>query len=209
MAWGGDPNTLGGVVTKEAAREAAEALRNTKKQTERAARKPLERVRRQNAQDYPDWQADLFIGPGEEKLQFENYVESLIEGGALTESAKHTYRHTLTNHIKGTKLGRKNIRFIEPEDVEEFWRSLNVGDGAKRNIAQVLRKGFARGVRRGLIDINPMSRADIDVPSKKKRVRGAIQVLEPEGNSGHSRRPQPATGIGSSSRPWATASPGG
>jgi integrase len=28
--------------------------------------------------------------------------------------------------------------------------------------------------------VNPLSRADIDVPSKKRRVRGAIQVLEPD-----------------------------
>ncbi len=158
----------------------AETLRDQKRLLERAARKPLERVRKHNAQDYPGWQQDLFIGPGEEDLRFENYVESLIDGAAITESAKHTYRHTLTNHIKGTKLGRKNIRFIEPEDVEEFWRSLDVGDGAKRNIAQVLRKGFTRAVRRGLIDVNPLSRADVGVPSKKKRVRGAIRVLEPE-----------------------------
>jgi hypothetical protein len=59
--------------------------------------------------------------------------------------------------------------------VDEFWNALDVGDGAKRNIAQLLRKGFARALRRGLIDVNPLSRADIDVPSKKRRVRGAIQ----------------------------------
>ena len=28
--------------------------------------------------------------------------------------------------------------------------------------------------------MNPLSRADIDVPSKKRRVRSAIQVLEPD-----------------------------
>ncbi len=80
---------------------------------------------------------------------------------------RDTYRHTLTNHIAGTLLGRKN--------------ALAVRDGARRNIAQVLRKGFTRALKRGLIEVNPVVRADIEVPSKKRRVRGPIQVLEPEG----------------------------
>lgn len=181
VQWG-HPGTAGEDFTKKDARRAADALKEQKQQTERRHRGPLERVERQNAEDYPEWNPAVvdYIGEGEDKLRFETYVESLIDGGAITESAKHTYRHTLTNHIRGTDLGRKNVRFIDPEDVEKFWNALDVGDGAKRNIAQVLRKGFTRALRRGLIDMNPMTRADIDVPSKKRRVRGAIRVLEPE-----------------------------
>jgi integrase len=180
IKWGGNPNTIGGSVTKEEARRDAEGLAAEKRKTERASRRPLERVKKHNLQDYPDWQQDLFVGPSEDNLRFENYLESLIDGGAITESAKHTYRHTLKNHVRDSELGRENVKFIDAEDVEEFWNALHVGDGAKRNIAQLLRKGFARALRRGLIEVNPLSRADIDVPSKKRRVRGAIQVLEPD-----------------------------
>ncbi len=59
-------------------------------------------MRKHNRQDYPDWPQDLLVGPGEENLRFENYLESLIDGGAITESAKHTYRHTLKNHVRDT-----------------------------------------------------------------------------------------------------------
>jgi hypothetical protein len=36
-----------------------------------------------------------------------------------------TYLHSLRNHIEGTPFGRKNIRMIEPADVEAFWFSLD------------------------------------------------------------------------------------
>ncbi len=180
----GGPDTL--TVTKEDAHHAAEALEAEKRQKEPAYRKPLERIQRQLVQDDPTYQPLFsdsgrdYIGEGEDKQRFENYVEALIDGGAITDSAKHTYRHTLNNHIRGTALGRKNIRFIDPDDVEAFWNALTCGDGARRNIAQVLRKGFTRALRRGLIEVNPMTRSDIEVPSKKKRVRGAVKVLEPD-----------------------------
>ena len=69
---------------------------------------------RQNAQDYPEGHPARrtldYVGEGEEQLRFENYVGSLIDGGAITESAKHTYQHTLKNHISGTKLGRTALK---------------------------------------------------------------------------------------------------
>jgi site-specific recombinase XerD len=152
------------------------------KTRERGYGKPLDRVAKWAKEDgyEPIFSGSDFVGNGEEGQRFENYVAALIDGGAITDSAKHTYRHTLTNHIAGTPLGRKNVRFIDPEDVETFWRALDAGDGARRNIAQVLRKGFTRALKRELIEVNPMVRADIEVPSKKRRVRGAIEVLEPE-----------------------------
>lgn len=158
-------------VTKEDARARAEALAEKKRQTERAYRKPLQRAIQHNVEDYPGWSPSIdYVGADDEPLRFENYVEGLIDGGAITESAKHTYRHTLVNHIQGTALGRKNIRMIESDDISEFWNALDEGDGAKRNIAQVPRKGFTRALKRGDIDINPMVHADIQVPSKKTRV---------------------------------------
>ncbi len=170
-------------ITKESARRSAEGFRDEIKSSESAARKPFERMQKQLHQIDPNYRPlfsgdNDYIGDGENGQRFENYVGRLIESGALTDSAKHTYRHTLSNHIRGTVMGRKNLRFIDPEDVEAFWNSLTCGDGAKRNIAQVLRKGFTRAVKRGFIESNPMHRADIEVPSKKRRVRGAIRVLE-------------------------------
>ncbi|MDP9185092.1 MAG: hypothetical protein M3O29_05435, partial [Actinomycetota bacterium] len=169
-------------ITKESARRSAEGFRDEMTSKERAARKPFERMQKQLRQMDPTYQPIFsdndYIGEGEDGQRFENYVARLIDGGAITDSAKHTYRHTLKNHIRGTPLGLKNIRFIDPDDVEAFWNALSCGDGARRNIAQVLRKGFSRAVKRGLIEANPMLRADIEVPSKRKRVRGAARVLE-------------------------------
>jgi integrase len=176
----GEPITI----TKEMARTHAEAFRDEVKKQERAARRPLERVQRELAAVDPSYRPVFstsdqdYIGVGEDAQRFENYLARLIDGGAITDSAKATYRHTLKNHIRGTPLGLKNLRFIDADDVEAFWDALRCGDGARRNIAQVLRKGFSRALKRRLIDTNPMLQSDIEVPSKKLRVRGPIEVLE-------------------------------
>jgi integrase len=178
---GGDPDTLGGVVMKEGARQGRRGAR--RRETEDRARVSGAARAREEAQSsgLPGAAARPVRRPrrGEPPVRELPGVADRWRC-AITESAKHTYRHTLKNHVRDTKLGRKNVKFIDAEDVEEFWNAVDVGDGAKRNIAQLLRKGFARALRRGLIDVNPLSRADIDVPSKKRRVRGAIQVLEPD-----------------------------
>ncbi len=55
--------------SKEEARRQAEALAEQKRQTERAYRKPLERVMRQNAEDDPGWNRSAnYIGNGEDEL---------------------------------------------------------------------------------------------------------------------------------------------
>jgi len=162
-------------ITKERAR-VAEAFAAQARTEERAYRRPLEKVQRELAARDPLYRpifgssADQdYIGDDEDGQRFQNYVLRLIQNDAISESARETYGHTLRNHIEGT-LGLKNIRFIDPEDIENFWFALRCGDGAKRNIAQVLAKGFSRAVKRGLIETNPMRRADIQVPSKRKRI---------------------------------------
>jgi hypothetical protein len=132
------------VLSKEDARSSADALAAEMKTRERGYGKPRDRVAKWAKEGgyEPIFGDSDFIGKGEDGQRFENYVAALIDGGAITESAKHTYRHTLTNHIAGTPLGRKNVRFVDERDIEDFWRALTVGDGARRNIAQVLRKGF-------------------------------------------------------------------
>ena len=185
VEWNDDPTKPDHMMTKEEARKRAQGAAAEYSKRERAYRKPLERAIKENAETYPDghparMRMTEYIADGEEHARFENYIARLIDGGATTESAKATYRHTLKNHIVGTPLGRKNIGHIDAEDVESFWRALDIGDGAKRNVAQVLRKGFTRALRRGLIDVSPLARADIEVPSKKRRIRGPIEVLEPE-----------------------------
>lgn len=179
----GGPDRL--VLTRGSARKAAEGFATEMRAKEAAALVPYKRIQKQLLQIDPNYRPlfsgdNDYIGDDEDGQRFEKYVEKLISAGAITDSAKHTYRHTLENHIVGTPLGRRNVRFVDAEDVESFWNSLTCGDGARRNVAQVLRKGFTRAVKRGLIELNPMTRADIEVPSKRKRVRGAIEVLEPE-----------------------------
>jgi hypothetical protein len=111
-----------------------------------------------------------------------NNPESLIDGGAITESAKHTYRHTLKNHVRDTKLAWREERQVHRcggrRRVRERPRCRRWGKAQHRPApAEGLRASPPAGPDRG----EPaLSRAAIDVPSKKRRVRGAIQVLEPD-----------------------------
>jgi hypothetical protein len=68
VAWG-KPGTAGEDFTKDKAHKAAEALVEGKRKSERGYRKPLERLNRHDAEDYPDWQPLFqdFVGDGEEK----------------------------------------------------------------------------------------------------------------------------------------------
>lgn len=166
-------------VTKEDAHRAAQGLAERKRQTERAFRKPLERVMRHNKEDYPDRPSLMdFIGQGEEELRLQNYLRALVENDkTLRPSTRELYLRNIRHHIAGTPLGLKNMRFIEPEDVEEYWGDLDIGPGAQRNVWQLIRKAFNKARRRGLIDVSPLERADIRTPSKRIRVNGEPEPL--------------------------------
>jgi hypothetical protein len=79
-------------ITKESARRSAEGFRDEMKSKERAARKPYERMQKQLRQIDPNYRPlfsgdNDYIGDGEDGQRFENYVDRLIESGALTDSA--------------------------------------------------------------------------------------------------------------------------
>jgi hypothetical protein len=59
-------------------------------------------VRKHNRQDYPDWRKTCSSAQARRTSGSRNNPESLIDGGAITESAKHIYRHTLKNHVRDT-----------------------------------------------------------------------------------------------------------
>jgi hypothetical protein len=88
---GGDPDTRGGVLTKEKARKAAEALAEEKAE-DRARVSGAARAREEAQPAGLPWRTS----------GSRNNPESLIDGGAITESAKHIYRHTLKNHVRDT-----------------------------------------------------------------------------------------------------------
>lgn len=83
-------------LSKEDARRGAESLAGEMRKKERQYRKPQERVAKWSKEDgyEPIFGDSDFVGDGEEGQRFENYVAALIDGGAITDSAKHTYRHT-------------------------------------------------------------------------------------------------------------------
>ncbi len=138
--------------------------------------------RSMTAIDRLPFKPEPLFGPGfgDPEYQFAPYLRRIIERDDIRDSSKATYLHSLNNHIANTEFGRRDIRFINETDVEDFWNGLDITVGARRNVGQLLRKAFGRALKRGLIDMNPLVRADISIPSKKKRVRGPIQVLEPE-----------------------------
>jgi integrase len=170
-------------------REQAEAFRRMQWAKERRATQALRRmVQRDVRQGEPVQNLfgglDEFLGtkslyPGE---GFAAYGSRIIEDDdGLKLSSKRTYGHVIKNHIWPSTLGRTPVEYIRPNDIEEFWNKLKkerkLGTAALRNVGQVLRKGFRAAVRRGLIEVNPMSRADIKVPSKSDRVRSEPEPL--------------------------------
>jgi hypothetical protein len=177
IAWG-KPGTLGEDFTKDEARKSAEALAEQKRQTERAFRKPLERVTRQNAEDYPGSPSPFagLLNRGEERYLFANYIRGIVDGNReLQESTRELYLRNIRVHIDGTALGDTDIRDVTPEMLSDYWGSLDTGTGARRNVQQLLSKALNRAVLTGLVDVSPLKRA----PDVKRPPRGRREEVRP------------------------------
>lgn len=118
----------------------------------------------------PGWDdPDAIPEAVEDEYGFARYLRDFIEKDRnLRETTREQYLISLRTHIEGTLLGRADVRAIMPDDVQRFWDRLKIGNGALRNVQQLLSKGFNRAVRAGLIDVSPLHRTDIHRPSKRR-----------------------------------------
>ncbi len=176
IAWG-RPGTVGEDFTKDEARKSAEALAEEKRQIERAFRKPLERVTRQNIEDgYGPGPFANLLNRGEERYLFANYIRGMVEGNRdLKESTRELYLRNIRVHIDGTTLAETDIRDVTPEMLSDYWGSLDAGTGARRNVQQLLSKALNRAVLTGLIEVSPLKRA----PDVKRPPRGRREEVRP------------------------------
>jgi integrase len=130
----------------------------------------------------PGWEGED-VGPGaalEEEYAMEVYIRATVETDrALRQTSKETYLIALRTHIEGTPLGRADIRTVQPDDLQRYWDALTCGPGALRGVRQLLSKAFRRAVRHELIPSNPMERADIRAPGKR-RATEVIPLTVPE-----------------------------
>jgi integrase len=161
-------------VTKEQAREHAEMLVDTKRKIERRGRAPLARVVKQNRQDGAD---PLWEREDDKEYRFETYLHTMIERNRdLRKSTRELYLRNTRVHIKGTVLGRTDIRRMTPKVLSDFWAGLpDDSVGARRNVHQLLSMALNRALQSGLIDVNPLKRA----PDVKRPPRSRKEEVDP------------------------------
>jgi hypothetical protein len=117
--------------------EEAEELR-AKVEAQARARRVLSGV-----EGIPGWESERVVGEAAEpEYAFETYLRAAIENDRnLRETTREMYLIGVRNHIEKTPLGKADIRGIQPDDVQRFWDGLEIGNGALRNVQQLLSKG--------------------------------------------------------------------
>ena len=145
-------------LTREEARARAEVVRQERERTERAGKRAFGRAIRSIGGPDPD--------PG--PFAFGAYLRRMVaDDHDLRDSTRELYTRNTRVHIEGTALARIDVRDVSPEDLSTFWRGLDVGTGARRNVYQLLSKVFNRAIAQGLLDVSPLKRApEVRRPSK-------------------------------------------
>jgi integrase len=116
-------------------------------------------------------------GPAEDpQFAFATYLRTIIERDrGLRKSTRELYLRNVRNFIDGTTLGETDVREVTPELLSDYWASLDAGNGALRNVHQLLSKALNRAIVAGLIHFNPLKRA----PDVKRPPRGRKEEVEP------------------------------
>lgn len=108
------------------------------------------------------------------------YLRGIITANRdLRETTRNLYLRNLRVHLEETPLGRADLREVTPEALVAYWGGLTCGPGALNNIHQLLSIAFRRAVRTGLIDRNPMDRAE-EVRKPSRRHRREVRPLTVE-----------------------------
>jgi integrase len=128
---------------------------------------------------WEDGRPDVFEAE-DPRFSVANYLQSVIDRDkSLRPTSRTTYGHSLRNHIAPSPLGKADIRSVTADDVRAFWDGLNLGNGALRNVRQLLAKAFNAAVVEGIIDVSPMHRAQVKAPPKRREVE-MVPLTAPE-----------------------------
>jgi integrase len=172
------------LVTKDIGRGEADDLAAEMRQYEpRAQRRGEARIRERDERlrrmGYDPGFDAFYTEIGKEpENQLARYLTAMIEANReLKDSTRELYLRNIRVHIADSTLGQTDIRDIaeHPEALTGYWRTLQVGTGARRNIHQLLSKAFNRAVVTGLIPANPLKRA----PEVKRPPRGRREEVNP------------------------------
>jgi len=105
------------------------------------------------------------------------YAFEVIENDPnIADESRSPYLATVRNHVEGSVIDVPLDR-IEPTMVRKFWANLTPmksyaanGNGMKNSVYKVLNKVLTQAVRDGVIQTNPLVRANIKRPTKKPAI---------------------------------------
>jgi integrase len=108
----------------------------------------------------------------EEGWSVAEYVRRMIDAGReLRPTTRALYLRNLRLHVEDTDLGRTDVRDVTPDDLTNWWTSLDAGPGARRNVHQLVSKALNRALIAGDIEVNPLKRApEVRRPGKGRQV---------------------------------------
>ena len=167
VPWDKGPEPL----TRDEARAKAEEWRDGMTKTERAGKREFAKaVRSGEALGFKP------LYGRDEAHTFGAYLRRMIDDDHdLRDSTRELYTRNIRVHIEGTALAQIDVRDVSPEDLSTFWRGLDVGTGARRNVYQLLSKVFNRAIAQGLLDVSPLKRA----PEVRRPSKGRAEEVRP------------------------------
>jgi integrase len=146
-----------------------------------------------NTPGIPGWDDDGPLPAADDRYAFTTYATQIIDADAdLRDTTRALYVRNLRLHVAGTAMGQADIRSLTPDDVREWWSSLKVGVGARRNAQQLVAKVFNRAVLVGDLDVSPLKRApEVKRPSAQRREEyEPLTVAEVEGLAESATQPR-------------------
>jgi hypothetical protein len=125
----------------------------------------------------------------EPEFAFANYLRRVVETDKeLRDSTRELYERNIRVHIGGTPLAKADIRQVTPRQLSDFCSSLKIGNGALRNVHQLISKAFTRAVTVGDIDVSPLIIRDRFSHPLRRAPAGLREIVVP-----HNRDPRLAT----------------
>ena len=127
----------------------------------------------------------------EDVMTLARWLRQVVEDDrALGEGSRRKYLGTIRTYFDGTPLGETNLLYVGADQLEEWWRTLGAGEGARGGIKQILAKGFNAAVRRGVLESSPLKRATLAVRRSDPADIEALTVAQIERLASAAASPQ-------------------
>jgi integrase len=104
---------------------------------------------------------------GDERWSFVRYATRMVETQDLGPSSRFTYLRSLRLHFEGTEIGKADVRYVTPQQIEEWWVGVKTG---RADAYRMLSKIFRRAVKVGDRQDNPLDRTEIKKPQRVKEL---------------------------------------